>query len=147
MPARILHVDLGLNATNVDILDQMRVMKRCREEGFYQNVVCSIRGYHDDPRELYEIPEVRAFCRRLVCQGFVSYLDVSTTLPACNRPEEVQGAWGLFEVWFCSEGRTKRDMVFTREEIMAVLREMDAVILESNARADAALGPLTPVAE
>src|ERR1700722_18915561 len=80
MAEHVLIVDLGLDATNYDLLDQMRVMKRAREERFYPHVVAQIRGFGDDPRELYDIPEVRAFCRRLVNLGFVSYLEVTTLI-------------------------------------------------------------------
>ena len=73
MAGRVLFVELGLDATNEDILDQMRVMKKARMDRAYDSVVCSIRGFADDPRELFEIPEVRAFCRRIINLGLISY--------------------------------------------------------------------------
>jgi hypothetical protein len=74
----ILFVEPGIDATNDDILDQMRIMKRGREKGISKYIVCTIRGFGDDHREIYEIPEVGAFCRRIVNLGFVSYLELTT---------------------------------------------------------------------
>ena len=56
MRGGILFVELGIDATNDDILDQMRKMKACREDGSYNNVVCTVRGFADDKRHLFEIP-------------------------------------------------------------------------------------------
>jgi hypothetical protein len=81
MQKNVLFVDLGIDATNDDILDQMRKMKSCRENRTYSNLVCTVRGFSDDKRNLFEIPEVRAFCRRVVNLGFISYLDFTTTVP------------------------------------------------------------------
>ena len=53
----------------------------CRENRTYSNVVCTVRGFSDDKRNLFEIPEIRAFCRRVVNLGFISYLDFTTTVP------------------------------------------------------------------
>ena len=93
MAGQVLFVELGINATDGDILDQMRIMKRAREERSYDNVVCTIRGYDDDHRELYDIPEVRSFCRRLLSLGFISYLDFSTR-PGSQTPPIARRCWG-----------------------------------------------------
>jgi len=75
----ILFVELGIDATNDEILDQMRTMKACREDGSYGHVVCTVRGFSEDKRDLFEIPVLRAFCLRVVNLGFISYLDFTTT--------------------------------------------------------------------
>src|SRR5947209_1461052 len=60
-----LHVvDLGLDATDADLVEQMRHMEDYRTAGFKQ-VGCSIRGYGMDSRELWQIPEVVDFCKKL----------------------------------------------------------------------------------
>jgi hypothetical protein len=133
----VLFVELGIDATNEDILDQMRIMKRAREDRTYSNVVCLIRGFGDDPRELFEIAEVRAFCRRIVNLGFISYLDFSTFFNP-KVPELAKESWGAAEVWLCSEGRIKALKSLTKE----ILHEVQQAILESNGKADAALGPM-----
>jgi hypothetical protein len=135
----VLFVDLGIDATNADLIDQMRIMKRGREND-YTNVVCAIRGFNNDNRDLYEIVEVRAFCRRLVCQGFISYLDISTTLPG-TICDETAGTWGAAEVYLCSEGRMKKETVI---DVPEFLDELMKVVLESNEKCDALIGPMKP---
>jgi hypothetical protein len=137
MPEKVLLVELGIDATNDDIFDQMRVMKKAREERFYDNIVCSIRDFGADPRELYEIPEVRAFCRRVVNLGFISYLDF-TTLFNPELPELAKQGWGAAEIWLCGEKRLGARNPLTTE----LLDELQQAVGESNAKADAALGPL-----
>jgi hypothetical protein len=135
MAERILTVDLGIDATNDDILDQMRIMQQGREEQLYDNIVCTVRGFAHDQRELYAIPEVRAFCRRLVSLGFISYLDMSTIF-AANVPLLAKRAWGAAEVWLASEGRLRAQNPLTHE----LIAEIQQVVSDANARADKALG-------
>jgi hypothetical protein len=137
MAERVLLVELGIDATNDDILDQMRTMKTAREERTYDTVVCSIRGFSDDARELYEIPEVRGFCRRVVNLGFISYLDFSTIFNP-EVPDLAKQGWGAAEVWLCGEGRLKTMNPLTRD----ILHELQRAVVESNAKADAALRPM-----
>jgi hypothetical protein len=134
---RVLNVDLGLDATDNDIFNQMRIMKRAREERCYDNVVCTIRDFSDDPRELYDIPEVQVYCKRLVDLGFISYLDFSTFFNP-KTPEVAKCGWGASEVWLCSQMRLKSANLLTHE----ILNEVKQQISESNKRADAVIGPL-----
>lgn len=69
-------VEVGLNATDADLVEQMRYMDDRRQAGF-KHVGCLVRGYEEDPRPLYEIPKVVAFCKKLVRIGFIAGLDVS----------------------------------------------------------------------
>ncbi len=62
MASSVHIVEIGRNATDDDILDQMRIMKRVRETKTFDDIVCTLRGFDGDPRELFEIPEVRALC-------------------------------------------------------------------------------------
>jgi hypothetical protein len=58
-------------------------------------VTCTFDGYGDDPRDLADIPEAREFCKRLVGLGYISFLDVTTSmrgLPAFDRAITL-GAW------------------------------------------------------
>ena len=137
MRGGVLFVELGIDATNDDILDQMKTMKACREDGSYGHVVCTVRGFGDDKRSLFEIPEVRAFCRRVVNLGFISYLDFTTTFDE-SVPAIAKDAWGAAEVWLCGEGRLRGQVPLTEE----LLDELKRVVCESNGKADAALGPM-----
>jgi hypothetical protein len=137
MAGSVLFVDLGLDASNDDILDQMRILKRAREERCYKAIVCLIRGFDDDPRELFDIPEVRAFCRRIVNLGLISYLDFTTIFDP-KMPEEAKKAWGAAEVWLCGEGRLNWKNTLTQK----LLDELEQVVTGSNGRADKAVGPM-----
>lgn len=137
MADRVLLVDLGIDATNDDIVDQMRVMKRAREERTYENVVCFVRGFGDDPRELFDIPEVRAFCRRVVNLGLISYLDFTTTFHD-KSPELAKRGWGAAEVWLCGEGRLRLENELTPD----ILHELEQAVGESNDKADKVVGPM-----
>ncbi len=139
--AVILQVNLGINATNDDLTDQMRIMKRHREDGQTTNIVCTIRGFLDDRRELFEVPEVRAFCKRLCDQGFISYLDPSTTLfQDDDVVPEVNLAWGAFEVWFCGIGRMRATADIYEKD----WHEFESALLKSNGKSDSTIGPFTP---
>jgi hypothetical protein len=134
----LLVVDLDLDATNEQLLEKMRGMRSARLRNPDVNVVCSVRGFGADPRELREVPEVRAFCRRLTTQGFISYLDVCTTLtpatgPAMDRP--FRQWWGAFEVWSCGEGH--KNLARVTAEVMGRFRQ---ALEAANERADAACG-------
>jgi len=136
----ILFVELGIDATNDEILAQMRTMKACREDGSYDHVVCTVRGFSEDKRRLFEIPEVRAFCRRVVNLGFISYLDFTTTFDT-TVPAIAKNGWGAAEVWLCGEGQLRSQMPLTRE----LVDELQLVVCESNEKADAALGSMKGV--
>lgn len=128
-------IDLGLNASNAHLVEQMRFMRRSRAEGIADCVACTVRGFHDDPRELQDIPEVQAFCRRLVGLGFLSDRDFTTQLVA-DCPEPARHAWGAAEVWLCGEGRLRDGMPITRE----LVAELESAVIAANGRADEVLG-------
>jgi len=69
-------VEVGLNATDADLVEQMRYMDDRRQAGF-KHVCCLVCGFEEAPRPLYEIPRVVAFCKKLVRIGFIAGLDVS----------------------------------------------------------------------
>ena len=133
----MLFVELGIDATNDDILDQMRTMKACREDGIYGHIVCTVRGFSEDMRDLFEIPEFRAFCRRVVNLDFISYLDFTTTFDSTVLAI-AKDAWSAAEVWLCGEGRLRKQMPLTVE----LLAELQQAVGESNEKADAILGQM-----
>ena len=138
MSERVLIVELGLDASNDDLRDQMRILKRARENKFYENIVCVIRGFDSDERELYEIPEIRAFCRRVVTIGLISYLDMATIYPI-DIPRLAKSGWGASEVWLCGEGRRQPNIPLSEN----LIAELENAISEANTRADAVCGPMS----
>ncbi len=91
MAERILSVELGIDATNADILDQIRVVRRGREDGSYDSVVCAVRGFDADPRDPHDISEVRAFCRRVTApQLHLAPRHLNPTQPEYARRGEAE---------------------------------------------------------
>jgi hypothetical protein len=108
MDLRCLLTDVG--QTDEELVAQLRAMmeQARREPG---ETVFGVHGYDDDPRELGEIPEVRAHCRRMVDFGVLAVLTRSTWCrelgaPAWTRDVPVLGA---FEVWLLGLGHLGRD--------------------------------------
>jgi hypothetical protein len=63
-----------------------------------EGVLVSIDGYDNDPRDLWNIPEVVVFAKRLVANGVCSVAVVSTILdPKFDGPGG--RPFGGFEVW------------------------------------------------
>jgi hypothetical protein len=88
---------LRASLTDPELVALMRQAKRARDAGS-PSVTCAIAGYDEDPRELRDIPEAVELCKRLVRLGYLSFLDVATTVrefPTFNRGTSL-GAW---EVW------------------------------------------------
>jgi hypothetical protein len=78
MKARVLLVESSVSDSPARLVEQMRMMKRAREESGYDHVVCCIRGFDEDPRELYEIPDVIRY----------SFLNLAGALDRSAQPGE-----------------------------------------------------------
>jgi hypothetical protein len=132
---------LRVGYTNAGLIDVMRRLKEKRQLG--ENVIstCVITGFDNDRRELGEIPEVRAFCRRLVGRGFIAWLDLSTSIEA-YAPASVAGEWpayhrlelGAFEVWAISEGHCQKPG--THALPVELLDQFRAALSTANQKAD-----------
>lgn len=131
----IVHLTVG--HTNDELLDLMQGTKSAREQRACGKIVAAIAGYDDDPREVWEIPEVRAFCRRLFNIGFASYLDAFGKDWLKDASTEPSGL-GAFEVWMIGEGQMRSEFDVTRE----LLDEFQAALSVCNGKADAAIGPM-----
>ena len=94
---------LELSYTNDELVRLMRWCRDHRERNPNDHIVCTIGGFDDDPRELGQIPEARALCRRLVGIGFISWLDVCTSIPQL-KGIGMEAGLGAFEVWAIAEG-------------------------------------------
>ncbi len=72
-------------------------------------ITITISGFQNDSREIYNIPEVKAFCKRLLKIGFVSIQEVTTNF------REISDAYnpytlGAFEVWLLANGKMSKTM-------------------------------------
>jgi hypothetical protein len=130
-------VALSLRDTNDELADGMRGMRAARASGV-TNVICTVSGLEDDPRELWQIPEARAFCRRLIDTGFVSYLDPLAALnPDPATHYLLRAGFGAGEIWLTAEGRDLSQPVTLTPPMIEDLFNM---IRRANAAADALIG-------
>jgi hypothetical protein len=141
-----LHVfEISPRDSNEDILNQMRRARDQRGGSRGDRVVttCCVAGFDHDPRELGEIPEARALCRRAVQLGLISWLDVSTVIPELCHPAlaglRAGAGLGAFELWAISEGlvRGAGKHAVTKETLERFRDDLKA----ANRRADEAIGP------
>jgi hypothetical protein len=135
MKNTLVIMECGPYESNNDLLNDMRKMKNARELNC-AHIVCVISGFDNDKREMFQIPEARAFCRRLVDIGFISYLDNAVCFG--NKDIDVLGgSWGDFEVWTCAEGRFHDKA----EQINSViLKAFKHALLTANAKSDSLVG-------
>jgi hypothetical protein len=143
---KLLTCPLSLRYGPAELLDVMRTMKQWRRQGGPDaSITCTISDYDDDPRELHEIPEVQAFCRRPVDLGFIADLDVTTSIAGLARVGP-QAGLGAFDVWALAEGMIgQTGMTEITEDTLLRFRD---VLAACNRRADRALaearGAVTP---
>jgi hypothetical protein len=130
--------NLHLSATNDDLRDMMRNMKAARETG-WDHVICTIDGFANDSRELWQIPEVRAYCRRLMTTGFVAYLDVFAGInPDPATHPLVRQGFGSGEVWLIGEGVDIGQPKFVLEA--ETVERLRVALFQANKASDAAIG-------
>lgn len=142
MDDSILVVELKLDFSNEDILDKMRLMKEARENNTYTHIVANIQIPKDDGRAAYDIPEVRAFCRRLVNLGLIFYLESSILIASTfNLPGEAKRGWGAYEIWLCGEGRLTKHVRFSSDNMDSVWADIDRILIEAQVKSAAAIGP------
>jgi hypothetical protein len=132
MPMLVI-VELGLDLTNVELLDKTRAAKTARETGA-QHVVACITGFNDDPRELDAIPECRAFAQRCIDQGFIAYLDL-----VASASRQTNGSLGAAEFVWIAHGKRPSGVITA-----GMADEINTAIRTARVAAEAALGPYTP---
>jgi hypothetical protein len=133
-PPLLMLLNLHPGESNADILDRMRLAKAARETGAATNVICLVDGFDEDPRHLWDIPEARAFVRRLVALGFPAYLDV---IPSADP--RLNGAFGAAELIATATGMMPLPAGPLGPELVD---EINAGIANARRIAAAALGPL-----
>jgi hypothetical protein len=101
----LIFVQTALDQSDEEMIAEIRaVMEFSRRHPCF--AVAGVHGYDDDPRELWEIPEVNPHFRRLVDFGLIAILARSTTIRALGAPAWMAGipALGAFEVWLYGHG-------------------------------------------
>lgn len=92
-----------------------------------RGVYSSIFGYDEDPRELWQIPEVKILCERLVNLGFISILEPTTLF---TEEKGFDAFFGALEIWALSKGlfTFQGDLEMTPE----LFNEFKVVLSQSN---------------
>jgi hypothetical protein len=115
---------LDIAMTDSQIVDQMRTMRAFRMPRKDSMILATIRNFDHDPRELWEVPEVQFFCRRLLAMGYISWLD-----PQCEPlPGEPPGRpFSALDIWLLSEGRLKPTVIVDSAEFRQALIESNVI--------------------
>lgn len=122
----LLSLEIGMPETQ--IIKAMRGMRKLRQKIPEDlSIVAGIHGYGSDPRELWEIPEVRTFAVKLVELGFIAYLDpMPTDLTGPSRP------FTAIDIWLLSQGRLE-------PEVTVDMRELKEAMDAAQAKAESLL--------
>ncbi len=132
--SEILNLVVASDETDEELKHFAKTAKEAREAGV-KNIICVFGDYDNDSRDLWNIPEVRQMCFRLIECGLISYLDYTTTL--CLQPDPLlSSAFGAAEIYFCAHGKINVDLT------MEDLQTLERTVKESNHRADKMYGPL-----
>ena len=109
-----------------------------------EGVAITISGYESDARELWDIPEVCAFARSLVAEGFLGVMKVpSSAAPGATTEYSALNGLGVF---LMSRGIALNNTVITAavmEEYCEAIRAANALIsarYASDGRIDHELG-------
>ena len=113
---------LSSRILNPQIKDHIRLGGHFRNQHGAQGIYCVIDGFNDNPKELGQIPEARAFCSRLCRSGFISILTLTAACPQLfdnsdRLPIAKNGCvFGALEVYLVAEGLLKdhKGMKFNR---------------------------------
>lgn len=88
--------------TNADIEEYMRQLFNAGRYPTY----CTISGFDDDPRDLWEIPEAADLMKRLWDVGFACLLHGNVP----GTPGYFQGFFGAMQLWACWKGIANREV-------------------------------------
>ena len=98
-----------------DLWKQVKISKK----GF----VLTTAGFDDDPRELYEIPEVIEFYKKLIEIGFLSLL-VPDML---DTPKDEIVGFGAFEIWMIANEIKELDNEDYKNKFFPVLMRSNEI--------------------
>lgn len=127
-PADVMILVLGHNMTDDEIKDciqQMMPVCFVKSSGF----CLSISGFDQDERELWQIPEVIVFMKRLVNIGLIAGLEVSTQCPDLVRKEFMLKSlpgFGALEIWMAATGKLNNgDNSISQETMASFFKELN----------------------
>ena len=71
----------------------------------------TISGYDNDTRELWEIPEAVALCKRIIDSGLIAIMAVNF------GKDRIERVWGSIDVWFVATRRMKAGRSTSRGKV------------------------------
>jgi hypothetical protein len=92
----------------------------------------TVGGYGHDPRDLWDIPEVVNFARKLVSMGVMSILTMSTYLEPRWGEETAGKPFGAFELWLLAKGRLGSQI--NQPELKILFQSFSVDLADSNDR-------------
>jgi hypothetical protein len=112
-----------------------KVQPRCVSTG--RGCLITVNGYDRDPRELWQIPEVKAFFNRLIDFGFLSVMELMAQQAMPGTP-----GFGAVEVWMVATDKITKYAKYEvgKEELDAVVK----IVKESNVKCEAILAATCP---
>lgn len=91
------------------------VTEAVRKNGTFQPCNLSVTDYNDDPRELFQIPEVRAWCKRA--------FEIAPVLPLLLSEDSVKWfVWSLVNVEVVAHGVGETQVKVPRDEVMDIVK-------------------------
>lgn len=86
-----------------EIRDMVKTgFEMCHKTG--KGGLLSVDGYNEDPRDLWQIPEVINFAKKLCAMGVCSILELSTYLdPTWESTSNAGRPFGAFELWLLAK--------------------------------------------
>ncbi len=122
----LLCTTVHIKMTDEEIKDAVRNLQPvCLEK--QQGFCLTISGFDDDPRELYEIPEVVAFAERLVKYGFMSCLHVTTTIEDLIpqfKGRKLPGL-GALELWLFASKQMKPSLELDKSTFQIFVNDLE----------------------
>lgn len=91
-----IHCALDVRSTIEDLHAYMRRYGREVLAERYAPIRVTVNGFNDDPRELWEIPQVVELCQRVIDSGLLSLL-------SCDPDPRLYG-WSAIQVCGCAFG-------------------------------------------
>jgi hypothetical protein len=118
LPSTGLNISLSVHNTVEELRDVIKGVLPVVDAS--QGVTITIGDYDDDPRELWQIPEVQGFSRTLVSEGFLGILKCPEL---GSKVIKLGPCWGGLAVFLVSRGiplTTIVDQVLMKEYVSAV---------------------------
>jgi hypothetical protein len=129
----LVNLMTGIDQLDEDLIAQMKSAIEFRRRG--GDVVTTCCSFDQDPREVWEIPEFQAHCKRLVEFGYLATLISSTTWKYLGAPPYLLNSpfLGAFEVWaYSNDLFLGGKMTMIKDEVTKILWMYQSMVLPTS---------------